>query len=393
MSFTVFCWAATALTAIAGFRRSRVFALIRAVLLCIHTGVSIHLFVRLPELRPALWVLAALVYASMLELVPRRSRTGPYHLFLSIPSAYFISTTFLAIPWAVAALLGFALPLPGIPLGLALVGLIQSLWTRPEVVDVSVRDGAVAGLVRARGNSLRVDRPLRIVQITDPHLGAFMSVARLRRICARAVSADPDLILLTGDFLTLDSQSDPDLLLQALEPLRGLPGRVFSCVGNHDYEAPGIVQDALAHAGVPLLVDAEAIIETRAGPVQILGADFRWRDRAEHLKELTLRFPRRPSTLRIVLLHDPGAFRALPEGEGDLVLSGHTHGGQVGLVSLGLNFTMLRIFARNHPDHGLWARGRDRLYVHRGTGHYGFPLRIGVPAEDSILRVHYASPS
>jgi len=40
------------------------------------------------------------------------------------------------------------------------------------------------------------------------------------------------------------------------------------------------------------------------------------------------------------------------------------------------------------PDHGLWARGTDRLYVHRGTGHYGFPLRLGVPAEQSLLRVH-----
>jgi predicted MPP superfamily phosphohydrolase len=43
------------------------------------------------------------------------------------------------------------------------------------------------------------------------------------------------------------------------------------------------------------------------------------------------------------------------------------------------------------PDHGLWARGRDRLYVHRGTGHYGFPLRLGVPSEESLLRVHRAT--
>jgi predicted MPP superfamily phosphohydrolase len=48
---------------------------------------------------------------------------------------------------------------------------------------------------------------------------------------------------------------------------------------------------------------------------------------------------------------------------------------------------MLRLFWK-HPDHGFWARGVDRLYVHRGTGHYGFPLRVGVPAENSLLRVH-----
>jgi predicted MPP superfamily phosphohydrolase len=93
---------------------------------------------------------------------------------------------------------------------------------------------------------------------------------------------------------------------------------------------------------------------------------------------------------RIILLHDPGAFRHLPEGEGDLVLSGHTHGGQVGLVSLGLSWTFLRLFGLKLPDHGFWARGRDRLYVHRGTGHYGFPLRLGVPSEESVVRVHRA---
>jgi len=72
------------------------------------------------------------------------------------------------------------------------------------------------------------------------------------------------------------------------------------------------------------------------------------------------------------------------------VLSGHTHGGQVGLVSLGLPWTMMRVFM-NAPDHGFWARGSDRLYVHRGTGHYGFPLRLGVPAEESVLFVHAAT--
>ena len=115
--------------------------------------------------------------------------------------------------------------------------------------------------------------------------------------------------------------------------------------------------------------------------------DFVWRERERHLAEVCARHPRIPGVLRIVLLHDPAAFVRLAAGEADLVLSGHTHGGQVGLVSLGLPWTMLRVFMKA-PDHGLWARGTDRLYVHRGTGHYGFPLRLGVPAEESLLRVH-----
>jgi uncharacterized protein len=138
-----------------------------------------------------------------------------------------------------------------------------------------------------------------------------------------------------------------------------------------------------------LLIDAAALVETAAGPVQIVGMDFYRARRAERMARVCAENPRVPGALRLVLLHDPGAFRHLPEGEGDLVLSGHTHGGQLGLVSLGLPHTLLRLFA-DMPDHGLWARGRDRLYVHRGTGHYGFPLRLGVPAEESLVRVHIA---
>ncbi len=128
---------------------------------------------------------------------------------------------------------------------------------------------------------------------------------------------------------------------------------------------------------------------TAAGRVQIVGMDFHFRNRRERMSEVCERHPRVAGALRLVLLHDPGAFRHLPQGEADLVLSGHTHGGQVGFLSLGLPYTLLRVLM-NAPDHGFWARATDRLYVHRGTGHYGFPLRLGVPAEESVLNVHAA---
>jgi predicted MPP superfamily phosphohydrolase len=229
------------------------------------------------------------------------------------------------------------------------------------------------------------------VQITDPHLGPFMSVARLRRIAERAVLAKPDVVLLTGDFLTMESQAAPEVLETALEPLRALPGRVFACLGNHDHEARGIVDNAMAKNGITLLVDDAREIDTPAGRVQIVGVDFVWQGRQAHLARVCAAHPRTPGALRIVLLHDPGAFKHLPHGHGDLVLSGHTHGGQVGLVSLGLEWTFLRLFGDRIPDHGFWARGADRMYVHRGTGHYGFPLRLGVPAEESLLSVHRLS--
>jgi hypothetical protein len=206
------------------------------------------------------------------------------------------------------------------------------------------------------------------------------------------VAAAPDLVLLTGDFLTMESHLDPDLLAEALAPLAPLAGRTFACMGNHDHEAPATVREGLSRAGVTLLVDEMTRATTRHGEVEIVGYDFRFRDRARHLAEVSARFPRSEGVRRLALLHDPGAFAHLPAGSADLVFSGHTHGGQLGLLRLGLPHTVVSLFTAI-PDHGLWGRGSDRLYVHRGTGQYGFPLRVGVPAEESVLSISGLRPS
>ena len=370
-----------------GFR-SRSYAIFRAVLLGLQVLFASALFPRFHAVWPLFVYGHAAVFVQSLVLIRPRMRGLLYRISLSIPGAFFGAGTLLALPWVLCSAFGFELPAPWLPYAVALLGVLQSLRSREEQVHVVVADGeSVPELQRHPVRAPSSGRPLSIVQITDPHLGPFMSVARLERICRRAVARDPDLILLTGDFLTMESQSDPELLGAALAPLAALPGRCFACFGNHDHEAPDTVRSALERAGVILLIDDARELMTAAGPVQILGMDFVWRDRKEHLSRVCAEHPRVADHLRIVLLHDPGAFRHLPEGEADLALSGHTHGGQVGLVSLGLNWTMMRVFVKA-PDHGFWARGNDRLYVHRGTGHYGFPLRLGVPGEQSMLLVH-----
>ncbi|HEY3494448.1 MAG TPA: metallophosphoesterase [Polyangiaceae bacterium] len=370
--------------------RSRAYAIFRGVTLGLQVLVTSTLAPHFGELFWAAVYLQAAVFVSSLLLVRPRLRGLFYRGTVSVPAAFFSAGTLLALPWALVSAAGFTPHGLWIPYLLAAIGILQSLATREEAVDLVVRDGVtIDGLRRHDAGGLRSERPLRVIQITDPHLGPFMSVRRLRRICERAVHREPDLVVLTGDFLTMESQARPELLAAALAPLRQLSGRTFACFGNHDHEAPETVKRALAEAGVHLLVDDAAEVSTPAGDVQILGFDFVWRERARHLAQVTALHPRKPGFLRLLLLHDPGAFRHLPEGEGDLVLSGHTHGGQVGLVSLGLPWTMMRAFV-SAPDHGLWARGPDRLYVHRGTGHYGFPLRLGVPSEESLLQIHLA---
>jgi predicted MPP superfamily phosphohydrolase len=385
--FTLVGWLSVVL--VAALVRGRQFATMAGILVGIYSLLALAMAPVFHAVTPVFLALHAAVYVNFAALARPRMRPLAYRWLISWPASSFMAGTLLALPWALARAFGFHPWGPWVPYALGAVGLLQSLTSREEEIDLVIGGPQEASSVTPHPHGeARVERPLRVVQISDPHIGPFMSVARLRRIAARAVEKDPDLIFLTGDFLTMESQSDPELLRRALEPLRAMPGKVFACRGNHDLEAPATVARALAANGIELLVDEAREISTAAGPVQIVGMDFVWRDRQRHLERVCAEHPRKPGTTRIILLHDPGAFRHLPEGQGDLVLSGHTHGGQVGLLSLGLSWTFLRLFGIRIPDHGFWARGRDRMYVHRGTGHYGFPLRLGVPSEESLLRVH-----
>lgn len=402
----------TLLLTAAARRHGRGRALMLAVLLALVMLPGIALTGRLatiaapPALRAAAlglnaWGLLAFVWTIGGMVLDPRLRGRLWAGLVTVPGTVWAAGTFLAIPWVLLS--GVLSPWLALPAfgwafyALAASGVWMSFVARREVVRIVLDEAdagpdvtRVANLPRTVVRSLpdlphHGGRPLRLVQITDPHLGPFRSEASLRALCERAVAADPDLVLLTGDFYTMEGAGTPAALGRALEPLRALRGRTFACLGNHDHESPEAVRVGLAHAGVILLVDAAVVVDTATGPVQIIGLEHRWRGRERH-GQVLLAHPRPVGALRIVLLHDPGAFYALPEGEADLVLSGHTHGGHVGLVSLGFDWTAVGAVA-GLPDHGLWGRGADRLYVHRGSGHYGFPLRIGVPAEESVLEV------
>lgn len=391
LAFAAFCILGSAITVYRAWRvRGNGFAIFLGVLLTIESLVAIGLWSQLGPLQPVFAALQLTVYAHFFFLTRPQMRPLIYRVLVSLPASFFIAGTMLAFPWAIANAVGFEPWGIWIPYLLAAVGMADSLWAREESIDLVLDDTPVQTLSRhpKRANAAADGRPLRIIQIADPHLGPFMSEARLRRICERAVARDPDLILLTGDFMTMESQTDPEVLARALEPLAAMKGRTFACMGNHDHEAPHVVFGACERAGIRMLVDEAEVVETEAGSVQIVGLDFVWRNRAEHLARVCGEHPRIDGVRRVLLLHDPGAFRHVPADDADLVLSGHTHGGQLGLLRLGIPATFVSMVSKV-PDHGLWALGKARLYVHRGQSHYGFPVRIGVPAEQSLLNVYW----
>lgn len=401
----------------AAVQRGRTFAIFNAVMFGISLIGSITVHSSLPNWLPEPWLAvadflflwgitaAAVHYA---HLVRAKLRGEVFRRAISAPGQAFVGASFLAAFWLLGLLvirvplqlLGaeqlyqWLQPLDLVPFFLGAVALVTSARPVSEVVRVRLGSEGPPTLTRLpverhRGRAPHAldPRPLRIVQIADPHLGPWQPVERMRALIHDLVDHDPDLVLLTGDFLTMESNATPGALAQALEPLQRVRGRCYAIFGNHDHEAPEEVRAALAANDIHLLMDDSALAQTAIGPVQIVGADYVRKERETHLRDLLTAHPRIDDHLRLLLLHDPSAFHDLPEDDVDLVLSGHTHGGQIGLVSLGLDWTVLAMSKGRFPDHGLFARGASRLYVHRGTGFYGFPLRLGVPGEASLLEL------
>ena len=400
--------------------RGRVYAVVAVVILAIALPGALATHVRLraqlpPSAALALDALFAYGMAAagthLASLVTARLRSPAFRLLVSIPGMVFVAAGTLAGVWllalapvrAILAGLGQGEVLAALrwadalPLIVAAGSVVTSVRPREEVVRIVLPgEGARGGRALTRVPVARhrrtppplPTRALRIVQIADPHVGPWQPIEQLRRRVERLVSRDPDLVLLTGDFLTMEGAGTRGALAAALAPLQRLGGRCFAVLGNHDYDSDAAlaeVRDGLERNDVCLLVDDEAVVATAAGPTQIVGADYVGRGRRAHVRSLLREFPRRAGHARILLLHDPSAFHHVPPGDVDLTLSGHTHGGQVGLVSLGLPWTVLS--RSRWPDHGLFAKGSSLLYVHRGTGFYGFPLRVGVPGEASLLEV------
>jgi predicted MPP superfamily phosphohydrolase len=395
--------------------RGRSYGIFAFVILAIALPGAVVMHGRLASWAPAGlrgWLDWAFAYglvaagAHLAHLVRARLRAPAFRILVSIPGMVFVAVGALSGLWLLALLplraglwlVGFDGTLASlrwldfVPVVVGVASVVTSLRTVEEVVRVPLASSGPPEVTRLPVERYRwrrpaplARRPLRVVQIADPHLGPWRPVGRLRRMIADLVTHEPDLVLLTGDFLTMEGAGTPGALASALEPLRDLPGRCFAIFGNHDHEAEAEIRAALAATGIALLVDDEAVVETAVGPVQLLGADWVGKGRRERILELLARFPRRAGHLRLFLLHDPLGFRHVPPGDADLTLSGHTHGGQLGLVSFGLDWTILT--RSRWPDHGLFGHGANRLYVHRGTGFYGFPLRIGVPGEASLLEL------
>jgi len=218
-----------------------------------------------------------------------------------------------------------------------------------------------------------------VCQITDVHHSLIVGLDFVERAVRLANSLDPDLIVLTGDYIDMDRE----YMAPVMESLSGLKARhgVLSILGNHDYFiGKDYSKDVIRSHNIPLLENSHVMIEKGRGAICVAGVLDFLEDRPDAKAALTGAGRDVP---RILLAHHPDYSEHLPEDERiDLVLSGHTHGGQVRLP-YGIAPIVPSRYGQKYSG-GLVRLTRSegtRVYVSRGVGVVSIPVRINCPPE------------
>ncbi|BBH69270.1 membrane protein [Actinoplanes sp. OR16] len=217
---------------------------------------------------------------------------------------------------------------------------------------------------------------LRIAVVSDVHLGPVLGSRFCRRVVDTINSTQPDLIAVVGDLI----DGEVDDLADSVEPMRGLRSRLgtFFVTGNHEYISgvePWVakVQELgmrpLRNARVELSGFDLAGVDDVAGSSEGLGPDF----------EATLR-DRDPSRAVVLLSHQPVTIHDAARNGVDLQLSGHTHGGQMWPGNYIAELA-------NPTNAGLEQYGDTQLYVSRGAGAWGPPVRVGAPSDITVVEL------
>jgi hypothetical protein len=215
---------------------------------------------------------------------------------------------------------------------------------------------------------------LRIVQLSDIHHSPFTSRDQIKRAVDTANRLQPDIVALTGDYIS----KEREYAAPCAELLGGLRARygVYAVLGNHDHWTDAALITDLFHAeGITVLVNEGMRFEQRGAAFWLAGVD----DTMVGLEDLPLALAGSlEDEMKLLLAHNPIILRRAARAGVDLVLSGHTHGGQVTLRSEKPRRRLLR---------GLARQGETQIYVTRGLGTVILPIRYGCPPEVTLLEL------
>lgn len=222
----------------------------------------------------------------------------------------------------------------------------------------------------------------RVVQLSDIHHSPFTSRAQIERAVETANRLQPDIVALTGDYISKErSYAAP--CAELLGRLRARHG-VFAVLGNHDHWTDAaLITDLFRAEGITMLVNQGMRFEKNGAAFWLAGVD----DTMVGLEDLSLAMAgSSDDEMKLLLAHNPIILRRAARAGVDLVLSGHTHGGQVRLRSERNAFNR----PRRRLLKGLARRGETQIYVTRGLGTVVLPVRFGCPPEVSLLELRSA---
>lgn len=277
---------------------------------------------------------------------------------------------------------------------------IGILWLGGFVVTLGLGSGlwgATVGNHRVRVDSLSFSLPnfpselahIKLVHITDLHIGPLLRSDRLARFVARINELEADLIVITGDLFDFS----PDYIEVGCRELAKLEARsgVYAVLGNHDhYTGTEEVAKGIAKfTSIRLLRDEWERIEVDGGSLVVAGLEdpqtINWMERNSEspvLERLAREIPRDHPC--VLLAHRPSFFQQAERLGFPLVLSGHTHGGQIALP-FATNYNASRMIS--DQTRGIYKRGESTMYVNRGLGMAGLPLRLNCPREIALIRL------
>jgi predicted MPP superfamily phosphohydrolase len=249
---------------------------------------------------------------------------------------------------------------------------------------------------------------LKITQLSDIHLSGYMSREQVRRAVAMANELEGHLAVVTGDFIT----GAGDSLEDCVEEIRRLasPLGIYGCNGNHEIyaDAEDRAQFLFGQAGMKLLRRESALISYRGAELNLLGVDYQ-RERNAGGRRIAmlsgLHTLVRKDMPNILLSHNPNSFNRAAELGIELSLAGHTHGGQVQVEILDHRLSPARfitdyvaglymrplftpaktVASQQFLDAATLVGPHAAIYVNRGLGTVGAPVRLGVPPEISLL--------
>jgi predicted MPP superfamily phosphohydrolase len=228
---------------------------------------------------------------------------------------------------------------------------------------------------------------LRILHLSDIHLSAFLSEGEFARVVDASLELRPHLAVVTGDLIS--GPRDPlDACIRQMARLKADAG-VFGCMGNHERfsRSEDYTEQACARHGIEFLRKAGKPLRFGSADVNLVGCDFvSWRQRGRYLAGMEQLV--RPGALNILLQHNPDVFPVAARQGYNLLLAGHTHGGQVTVEILEQSINPARFFTPY--VYGMYREVNASAYVTRGIGTIGVPARIGAPPEISLLRLRKA---